>query len=80
MRGIKDSIPKMIGYFLVKASQNKLQQTLFEATSKSERYFSLMAEPSHLVEERKALNAAVETLKTSIKMIRRDPDFSTFFN
>lgn len=39
-----------------------------------------MAEPDHLVEERKTLSKAIETLKASIKMIRRDPDFSTFFN
>lgn len=37
-----------------------------------------MAEPHHLVEERKNLSHAVETLKTSIKMIRRDPDFSNY--
>ncbi|KAL4504370.1 hypothetical protein ABPG72_009816 [Tetrahymena utriculariae] len=78
MRGIRDSVPKFIGYFLVKASQFKLQQTLFEATSKSEKYFNLMAEPTHIVEERKNLTSAVETLKVSIKMIRRDPDFSSY--
>lgn len=37
-----------------------------------------MAEPTHIVEERKNLASAVETLKTSIKMIRRDPDFSSY--
>ncbi|EAR96322.2 dynamin central region family protein (macronuclear) [Tetrahymena thermophila SB210] len=78
MRGIRDSVPKFIGYFLVKASQFKLQQTLFEATNRSEKYFNLMAEPTHIVEERKNLASAVETLKTSIKMIRRDPDFSSY--
>lgn len=78
MRGIRDSVPKYIGFFLVKASQFKLQQTLFEATNRSEKYFNLMAEPTHLVEERKNLTHAVETLKTSIKMIRRDPDFSNY--
>lgn len=39
-----------------------------------------MAEPAHLVEERKTLSNAVETLKASTKMIRRDPDFSSFFH
>jgi hypothetical protein len=56
IRGIRDTVPKMIGNFLVRGSQERMRSVLFEATSKSESFFKLMEEPQHIVEERRELN------------------------
>ncbi len=36
VRNVRDSVPKIIGYFLVKASQEKLQFELYGSINKNE--------------------------------------------
>lgn len=76
---MRDTIPKMIGFIMIKLTQENLRQTLFDTIYKSEHFYKLIEEPPHLVELRKSLIAKSETLKQSIRLIKKDPDFSVLF-
>jgi vacuolar protein sorting-associated protein 1 len=76
VRNVRDTIPKTIGYFLVKASQEKLQFELYSQINKNEQMHKSLGEPERVAEERKSLNATLETLKKAIKVLQRDPDIT----
>ena len=44
MRNLRDSIPKAIGYFLVKSIQDTMQMKLYNQLNKSEGIISLLNE------------------------------------
>lgn len=68
-RNVRDSIPKAIGYFLVKASQERLQFELYAQINKNEHLTKQMGEPERVAEERKSLNGTLETLKRAVKVL-----------
>ena len=74
VRNVRDSIPKAIGYFLVKASQEKLQFELYAQINKNEALTKQLGEPERVTEERKQLNGTLDTLKKAIKVLQRDPE------
>jgi len=76
VRNVRDSIPKAIGYFLVKASQERLQFELYAQINKNESLTKQMGEPERVTEERKSLNGTLDTLKKAVKVLQRDPDIT----
>jgi dynamin 1-like protein len=76
VRNVRDTVPKTIGYFLVKASQERLQFELYAQINKNEALTRSLGEPERVAEERKALNGTLETLKKAIKVLSRDPDIT----
>ena len=76
VRNVRDTIPKTIGYFLVKASQERLQFELYSSINKNESMTKSLGEPERVAEERKSLTSTLETLKKAIKVLQRDPDIS----
>jgi len=76
LRNIRDTVPKMIGYFLVKASQEKLQFELYAQINRNETLTKQLGEPERVTEERKQLNSTLEVLKNAIKVLQRDPDIT----
>ena len=76
VRNVRDSIPKAIGYFLVKASQERLQFELYAQINKNDNLTKQMGEPERVAEERKSLNQTLETLKKAVKVLQRDPDIT----
>jgi dynamin 1-like protein len=76
VRNVRDTIPKTIGYFLVKASQERLQFELYSSINKNESMTKSLGEPERVAEERKSLTTTLETLKKAIKVLQRDPDIS----
>jgi chaperonin cofactor prefoldin len=74
VRSVRDTIPKSIGFFLVKASQERLQFALYEQINKNEALTKQLGEPERVTEERKSLNATLETLKKAVKVLQRDPE------
>ena len=76
VRNVRDTIPKTIGYFLVKASQERLQFELYSSINKNESMTKSLGEPERVAEERKSLTATLETLRKAIKVLQRDPDIS----
>jgi len=71
-------VPKMIGKFLVKSSLEKMQKVLFDTVNRRDDFFKLMGEPTHIVEERKALKKQIDTLNNAYKLIKRDPDLQVY--
>lgn len=76
VRNVRDSIPKLIGYFLVKSSQDRLQFELYAQINKNEAFTKQLGEPERVAEERKSLNATLDTLKKALKVLQRDPDIT----
>merc|ERR1719296_107064 len=63
VRSVRDSVPKAIGFYLVRAVQDKLQFELLNALNQREKLAELLGEPPHIMEERRMLNAQLEVLK-----------------
>lgn len=80
VRNIRDTIPKTIGAFLVKAIENRLQIELSSRLITNEQIMHGFIEPSDIIEERKTLKNVIETMKKSIKVMQKDPDFSASSN
>lgn len=74
LRSVKDSIPKAIGYFLVRMSQEKLQFELYNQVNTNKHLTSSLGEPRNITERRKALTEVLSTLKNSLKVLQRDPE------
>lgn len=73
VRNVRDTIPKQIGYFLVRKSMDKLHQDLYMRIQNSSITESL-GEPKHIVERRKTLHDLIKTLSDSVKVLTRDPE------
>jgi hypothetical protein len=74
LRSVKDSIPKSIGYFLVRQSQDKLQFELYNQVNTNKALTTSLGEPRNITERRKALSDVLATLKNSLKVLQRDPE------
>lgn len=48
VRNLRECIPKCIGYFLVKSSQDKMQFNLYNEMLKNENVMGLMVEPAYI--------------------------------
>lgn len=73
VRNVRDTIPKQIGYFLVRKSMDKLHQDLYMRIQASNIQESL-GEPKHIVERRSTLASLIKTLTDSVKVLTRDPE------
>jgi hypothetical protein len=75
MHVLNDTVPKIIGYFLVKQSQDILQMVLFNELNQ-EQIFETLGEPKEVEEERKRINARISTLMKSEKALKDNPTVS----
>ena len=69
-------IPKQIGYFLVKMSQEKLQFELYTRLQANKNIFKQLGEPESVTMRRKQLQSVIKTLKESLRVLQRDPDIT----
>lgn len=76
LRNVRDTVPKQIGYFLVKMSQEKLQFELYSRINGNKKIADCLGEPKSVTERRVMLNNIIETLKKSLKLLQRDPDIT----
>lgn len=76
VKNVRDTVPKTIGFFLVRASQDKLQFELYNQVTKSDAMASALGEPQRVTEERNMLTNTLKILKNSIKVLQRDPDLT----
>ena len=74
LRNVKDSIPKAIGYFLVRKSQDKLQMELYNQVNSNKSLSNTLGEPASITEKREFLNTRLELLRNSMKVLQRDPE------
>lgn len=76
IRTVRETIPKLIGHFLVRMSQDKLQAELYQKINEDESILESLGEPKHITERRRTLNEIIKTLKESLKVLQRDPDIT----
>jgi GTPase SAR1 family protein len=73
VRNVRDCVPKAIGFYLVRAVQDKLQFELLNALNKTEMLEGLLGEPPHIVEERRTLSGQLNVLQKASAVLTRDP-------
>jgi len=76
VRNVRDTVPKTIGHFLVRAAQEKMQFEFHNAISQDDRLVELLKEPQHIAEERASLAKQLEVLNKAQKVLRRDPQLA----
>jgi dynamin 1-like protein len=69
---LNDSVPKIVGFFLVRQSQETLQMVLFNELNR-ESIFESLGEPKEVEDKRRNLNGRIQTLNKSFKALKKDP-------
>ena len=77
VRNLRDSIPKVMGNFLVKEIQENMQLKLYNKLYNAREMTDLLSEPESVAERRKELNDMIKVMRNAQKIIRRDPDLMT---
>jgi len=73
-RNVRDSVPKIIGTFLVRACQDELQFALYDEINKNDTFLSFLSEPESITMERQQLTNMLGTLQKSVRAIKKDPE------
>ncbi|KAL8272136.1 hypothetical protein Esti_003979 [Eimeria stiedai] len=76
LHNVRDTVPKKIGFFLVRQLQDKLQFELYNKLNDERLFSCLLGEPPHILEERRALVAQLNTLKKAAAVLQRDPQIA----
>lgn len=76
VRNIRDTVPKTIGFFLVRATEEALQFRIYNELNKAEHYDALLGEPSHVKEERVAIHRQIKVLKGATVVLQKDPNIA----
>ncbi|EZG78969.1 putative dynamin-like protein [Gregarina niphandrodes] len=71
LRNIRDTIPKTIGYFLVRRTQETLQYELYTSLSKADLQDSLLGEPPHVTEERASIKKQMSVLNQANTVLQK---------
>ena len=77
VRNLRDSIPKVMGNFLVKEIQENMQLKLYNKLYNAREMTDLLSEPESVAERRKELNNMIKVMRNAQKILRRDPDLMT---
>lgn len=72
---MQDIIPKNIGFFLVKQSQDNIQYALYNEIMKRNEMMEQMGEPPEVTQQRETTKETLDVLRKAIITIKRDPDF-----
>jgi vacuolar protein sorting-associated protein 1 len=65
-------VPKNIGYFLVRESQEKMQYSLYNELLKNEALIEGLSEPPEVTAQRETAKATLEVLNKARRIIRRE--------
>ncbi|VWU52278.1 dynamin-like protein [Hepatocystis sp. ex Piliocolobus tephrosceles] len=77
LRNVRDSVPKMIGYFLIRKLQEKMQFELYSDLNSEQKLYELLNEPAHVVKEREILNKQLDILKKANHVLTKDPNITS---
>lgn len=72
IKQLRDTIPKIIGQFLINNSIRSLQNKIQTDLSINQTLFEMFREPEEIILERKTLQKGISTLKSSIKKINNE--------
>ncbi|KAM3137004.1 hypothetical protein pb186bvf_010917 [Paramecium bursaria] len=73
VRNLRDGIPKAIGFFLVRATQEQMQFQLYNEIMKNSQVMQSMDEPEYITQERDTIKKTLATLKQAQKLLKQDP-------
>jgi len=76
LRNVRDTVPKQVGYFLVKMSQEKLQFELYQKVNANQQLVDMLGEPKTVTERRVTLNGIIKIMDKSLKILQRDPEIT----
>ena len=74
VRNLRDSIPKIMGNYLIKEIEENMQLKLYNKLYNAREMTDLLSEPESVAERRKELNNMIKVMRNAQKIIRRDPD------
>ncbi|MCQ2973164.1 MAG: hypothetical protein MJ209_07905, partial [archaeon] len=74
VRNLRDSIPKLLGNFLIREIEENMQIKLYNKLNKAKEMADLLNEPESVTQRRKELNDMIKVMRNAQKIIRRDPD------
>ena len=74
VRNLRDSIPKLMGNYLIKEIEENMQLKLYNKLYNAREMTDLLCEPESVAERRKELNDLIKVMRNAQKIIRRDPD------
>ena len=74
VRNLRDSIPKLMGNYLIKEIEENMQLKLYNKLYNAREITDLLSEPESVAERRKELNDMIKVMRNAQKIIRRDPD------
>ena len=77
VRNLRDSIPKLMGNYLIKEIEENMQLKLYNKLYNAREMTDLLCEPESVAERRKELNDLIKVMRNAQKIIRRDPDLMT---
>ena len=77
VRNLRDSIPKIMGNYLIKEIEENMQLKLYNKLYNAREMTDLLSEPESVAERRKELNDMIKVMRNAQKIIRRDPDLMT---
>mmetsp|Transcript_21857 Transcript_21857/g.49815 ORF Transcript_21857/g.49815 Transcript_21857/m.49815 type:complete len:782 (+) Transcript_21857:56-2401(+) len=73
VRNTRDTVPKVIGHFLVRRVEEQLQFELYSAMSSEEVAGEMLGEPPYVQEERRKLGEQLKVLRRAGGILNRDP-------
>ena len=74
VRNLRNSIPKALGYTLVRTIENDMKMKLYEMLYNDKSMISVLNEPEGIKRQRIELNRQIKVMKDAQKVIKRDPD------
>ena len=74
VRNLRDSVPKTIGFNLVRSIQDNMQIKLYDELYKSNDLIRSLDEPEGIVRQREELTRQIKVMKDAQKVIKRDPE------
>ena len=77
VRNLRDSVPKIMGNYLIKEIEENMQLKLYNKLYNAREMTDLLNEPESVAERRKELNDIIKVMRNAQKIIRRDPDLMT---
>lgn len=74
VRNLRDSIPKSIGFFLVRSIEENMQTKLYNSLLTSREIVNCLNESEDIMRQRMELTNQIKVLREAQKIIRRDPE------
>ena len=74
VRNLRDSIPKALGYTLVRTIENDMKMKLYQMLNNDKSMVSVLNEPEGIKRQRIELNRQIKVMRDAQKVIKRDPD------